>query len=253
VYAQPPAPTPTPRKKSPWLWVAIGCGGLLVIVLLAVTVGGYLLARKAKDFVADAGKNPAMAAIRLAVSVNPDLEIVEADEDRGVVTIRNTRTGEQFTVDMAEAKEGRIRFRNEKGEEISLTSRGEGKEGGFKVESDQGEVSFGGGDDDSVPPWVPRYPGAIPAGSMASRSDRGVEGGLTFATGDGVQQVLAYYEKQLEGLGLAVTTNTYQQDGVAQGGVVSGESADGTRTCSVTATRAGEDTNVAVTYKEERP
>lgn len=251
---QPAAPgAAAPRKTSPWVWVAIGCGGLLVIVLLAVTVGGFLIARKAKDFVAEAEKNPAMAAVKLAVSMNPELEVVEADDDKGVITVRNKKTGEEFTVDMAEAKQGKIRFRNEKGEEISFSTRGDGKTGGFTVESDKGEMSFGTGDESTLPEWVPRYPGAEPTGSMTSRSDRGVEGGFSFSTGESVQDVIAYFEDELEALGFEVSTNTFQQDGVTHGGVVSGESGDRSRTCTVTVTRDDEGTAVAVTFKEGNP
>ena len=247
-----PAGAPPPRKTSPWVWVAVGCGGLMVIVLLVVTVGGFLLARKAKDFVADAEKNPAMAAARLAVSVNPELEIVEADDDNGIITVRNKRTGEEFTVDMADAEKGKIRFRNEKGEEISFSTKGDGGKSGFKVESNKGEFSFGGGDDSAVPGWVPRYPGVELTGSMTSRSDRSLAGGFSFSTADSVQEVLAYYEKQLKGLGMEVSTNTYQQDNVTQGGVVGGESTNGARTCTVTATRGDDGTTVAMAFKEER-
>lgn len=258
---QPPSqsqyqPTPTgptaARKTSPWVWVAVGCGGLLVIVLLAVTVGGYLLARKAKDFVAEAEKNPAMAAVRLAVSMNPELEIVEADEDDGIITVRNKRTGEEFTVDMAEAEKGKIRFRNEKGEEISFSTKSEDGKREFKVESDEGDFSFGAGDQSALPDWVPRYPGTELTGTMTSRSDRGVEGGFSFTTPDSVRDVLAYFEKQLKALGMEVSTNTFEQDDVTQGGVVGGESTDRDRTCTVTATRDDEATTVAVTYKEGR-
>jgi len=251
-YQPPPAGATPVRKTSPWVWVAVGCGGLLIIILLAVTVGGFLFARKAKDILAEAEGNPAMAAVRLAVSMNPELEVVDADDDDGIITVRNKRTGEEFTVDMAEAEQGRIRFRNEKGEEISFSTRGEGGKREFKVESDKGDFSFGAGDDSALPDWVPRYPETEPTGTMTSRSDRGVEGGFSFDTKDSVRDVLAYFEKQLEALGMEVSTNTFEQDGVTQGGVVGGESKDRGRTCTVTASRGDDGTSVAVSYKEER-
>jgi hypothetical protein len=42
----PPAP---PKKSRWWLWALIGCGGLIVLMVLVVAVGGYFIWNKAKD------------------------------------------------------------------------------------------------------------------------------------------------------------------------------------------------------------
>ena len=61
---------------SPLAWVGIGCVVILIVCGIAVGVMGWF-AKKAVDKFA---KNPGMAAAELAVKMNPDLELVNADE-----------------------------------------------------------------------------------------------------------------------------------------------------------------------------
>jgi hypothetical protein len=251
----PPTASATPPRKagtSPWVWVAVGCGGLLVIVLLALLAGGYLLARKARDIVGDAGANPAVAAVKLAIAVNPDLEIVKSDEKDGVITIRDRRTGEVLTVDMAEVDRGHVVFRNGKGEEISIG--GMPKRGRPASEPGTGAESphAGRGGGEKIPGWVPAYPGAEAAGSMTKTVPEGVEGGFSFGTGDGPAEVLAYFSAKLEGAGFAVSHRTQQHDGRTVGGVLTATSAGGSRSLSVMAAAVGDSTHVVVTYQEKR-
>jgi hypothetical protein len=251
----PPATTLAPLAKartSPWVWVAVGCGGVLVVVLLAALAGGYLLARKAKDIVGDAGKNPAVAAVKLAIAFNPNLEVVESDEDGGVITIRNKRTGEVFTVDMAEAKQGHIVFRNEKGEEISITATGKEGKGAFKVESGKGTFRVGSGGGENVPDWVPVYPGAEVSGSMTTTGARSAEGSVSFDSRDDPAEVLSFYAGKLNGAGFEVSRRTQQHDGVTVGGVLTAEARAQDRSLTVVVGSTGGATHVVVTYKEKR-
>ena len=72
-------PTPAPKKKmSPWAWVAIGCGAIAVLAILAiggtVAAGGWFLTKQVNKYEA----NPAVAAAELLIRANPDVELVES-------------------------------------------------------------------------------------------------------------------------------------------------------------------------------
>src|SRR5215470_13160748 len=82
----PPSPpgTPQAQKKGmgPLAWIGIGCG---VIVLLGCIVMGaffYFVKSKADEF----QKNPALSAAKLAVQLNPDLDLVSSDEKAQTLT-----------------------------------------------------------------------------------------------------------------------------------------------------------------------
>jgi hypothetical protein len=50
--AAPPAATPvTPKKTSPLIWVVVGCFGLIVIVGIVFTIGGFFVAKKVGEVV----------------------------------------------------------------------------------------------------------------------------------------------------------------------------------------------------------
>ncbi len=90
----------TAKKKGlgPLAWIGIGCGALVVIVAVALVVVGLIAAKKIKDVAGDFKDNPEMAAARLIVKMNPELEEVSADEQAATITVRHTKTGEVVTL-----------------------------------------------------------------------------------------------------------------------------------------------------------
>ena len=89
-----------------WAWIGIGCGAIVVFVMIAMTVGGFLLANKAKDMVADFEDDPAMATAKMIVKLNPELEEVSSDPEAGTMTVRNTKSGEEITVNFDDIEKG---------------------------------------------------------------------------------------------------------------------------------------------------
>src|SRR5215207_3396874 len=94
-----PPPVPGQKKKMSALgWIAIGCGAIAIIGILALGgaafIGGRFLKHKAAEF----EKNPALAAAELAIRANPDYEVVESDSDAGTLTVKNSKTGEVVTM-----------------------------------------------------------------------------------------------------------------------------------------------------------
>lgn len=248
-----PVPAPAAKKVSPWVWVGVGCGALLVIALLVVLLGGLFVARKVKDIAKDAEANPTVAAARMVVRLNPELEEVSSDLDRGTITIRNRKTGEVVTLDASEIEKGRISFSGgKKGESVKIDFGGEAEQGRFRVESDKGTMEWGTGDGQQTPGWVPAYPGAAPQGVFSARGDDGVSGAFTFATADDISTVLAFFEARLKGKGFTVNTATFQQDGRTAGGTLNASLPNEERTVNLMlGSEKGEATQVTVTYSEK--
>lgn len=249
-----PAPAPAAKKVSPWVWVGVGCGGLIIIAVAVMLVGGLLVARKVKDIAKDAEANPAVAAARMIVRLNPELEEVSSDIEKGTITIRNKKTGEVVTLDASEVEKGRVSFSGGKeGESVKIEFGGEGEQGRFRVESDKGTMEWGTGDAQEVPRWVPTYPGAAPQGVFASRSGDEISGAYSFTTADTIDEVLRRFQRELEGAGFKVDTATYQQGGQMAGGTLNATLPDGRRNAALMLGLTGDgSTQVTVTYTEKR-
>lgn len=213
----PQPPAPPVKKTSPWVWVAIGCGGVLLLSLLVFLVGGYFVARKVSNFAKEAEKNPALAAAKMVAAVTPDIEVVEADEKRNTITLRNTKTGEVVTLDANDVKEGRITFKTDQGE---LELRGD-RGGGVTVKTDSGTASFGGGEE--YPDWLPAYPGATPRGVLSSRTGNESLNSWQFSTDDDLPRVLAFFERELKAKGFTIVSSGSWQAGAEQVGMLSAE------------------------------
>ncbi len=245
---QPPAPTaPAPQKKtSPLVWILVGCGGLIVIVGIVFLVGGYFVAHKIKGYAETAKKNPAMAAAKFAVAVNPDLEVVSEDDDKGELTIRNKKTGEEITMNAQDIKQGRLKFKNEKGEEVTFEGSGqEGKEG-FRIKSDKGSMTFGAGAAEKAPAWVPAYPAGKALVSASEKTAGGVRGHLSFQTTDSADQIMTFYERELKAAGFAVERTAMQ--GAVHLANLNAKANGGARTVNVIVTPVGDSSQVAVQY-----
>ncbi len=247
----PPASVPTqqppaPKKTSPWLWVCVGCGVLCLIVVLVFVVGGLFLFKKGKDFVKTAEKNPAVAAAKIVAAVNPEIEVVDADDKAGTVTLRHKKTGETITLNAEDIKKGRLKFTNEKGQEVTI--EGSQEHGKVKVSSQQGEMVFGEGAGE-LPDWVPVYPKGKASGSWQTRSREGAGGAAVFTTADAPDKVMAFYERELKARGFSPSTSRFEQNGKLVGGLVQGKHAQGRRLTVTVTQEAGGQTNVALAYE----
>ena len=104
------------KGLSPVAWIAIGCGGILIVGMIAVAglVGwGFF---KARELVEEFDGNPARAAAETMIKLNPELELIESDEDAGTVTFRNEKTGEVATLNFEDIAQGRFTVSTDEGE-----------------------------------------------------------------------------------------------------------------------------------------
>ncbi len=250
-YNPPPAPAPK-KKLSPLAWMAIGCGGLIVLGMLALAgtaaVGGFFLKKKLE--------NPTMAAAELIVRANPELEMVSSDPDKSTMTIRNKTTGEEVTLNAEDIKEGRISFETKDGT-ATFDASGSSEDGQavVKVTDEKGQESTilaGDGAPKDLPSWLPVYPGGQTQGSFDTRTEGERSAAFAVSTKDPADQVMSFYEEKLKAAGLTVEKQSYAQNDKTSGGIVTGKSDDEKRNVNVMVS-ASEDgsTQATVTFTEK--
>lgn len=170
----PPPPIEGPKKTPVWVWILAAVGGLIVLGVIAISLLGYYAFQKVKEV----ATNPTAAAALLS-KIDPDLEVLDVDEDKKVIRVRNKRNNEEVTLNMSDILQGKLKISHE------------GKDG---VES------FELGGKVKLPTWLPAYPGVEPKGIGAARSDKeGSSGGMfSFESSDAPEKILAFYKEDLE-------------------------------------------------------
>ena len=242
-----------PAKKGLpiWAWVGIGCGGLLILVLIVVMAAGFFVANKVKDVAADFEDNPAMATARMIVKLNPELEEVSTDEEAGTITVRNKKTGEEITVNFEDIEDGKLSFTTDEGE-VKVDASQLDESGSMTVTSEDGSVVFATGKPSAkdLPSWVPMYPGTEPSSRHSMRTETTLSGGFEITTDDAVADVLEFYRSKLESAGYEISVNTYTQDDT-EGGMVNGNNEAEQRSVVIILSReAGENTKAVVSFNQ---
>jgi hypothetical protein len=245
----PSAPPAQPKKKGlhPLAWVAIGCGALLVVGLIVMAVLVNLGVSKVKQFAKEAEEKPVTTLARTFAALNPEVELVEADEETRRITFRNTKTGETMTFDADDIEDGRITFETPEGK-VSLGAEG-GEEGGtLTVTSEEGTAVFRGGSEaGDIPDWVVRYPGAELTGTFTMNAGDAAGGSFSESTADSLDEVFDYYQRQLKRGGFELQVQTFS-DGSREQRIVIATSTDPPRNQMVTLAAEGGRTQAAVQY-----
>jgi len=223
----PPAPVPPPNKSNVLKWVLIGIGACFMLFVVAIVGLGLFVAHKAKQAGLDPDlikRSPGMAAAKLMVAANPDVEMVSADEGKQVITVRDKKTGKVFSMSFDDAKNGKFTM------------------------TENGKATLTVGGNAKAPAWVPDYPGSDPQGAFSAQGEDGSGGTFTFKTKDSSEKVVKYYEDQFKASGLTVTSNITSQNGQSMAGMLGGQDETRKHTVTVIVGVDGGETNVAVTY-----
>lgn len=215
---------------GPLGWVLIGLGAFCLLIGVVVVGAGFFFAHKVKEAGIDselAQKNPALAAAKVMAALNPDVEVVRVDDEKGTLTIREKKSGKTITMNADDVKNGKITFSDD--------STGE-------------KVSIGSGTDVRLPSWIPEYPGSKPEGTMAASGNHGEGGMAHFTTSDSVTKVLGFYQDELKGAGFKITSNVSGDSGDSKGGLITAENTSTKHTVLVTVGSSDKGTEVALTY-----
>lgn len=221
----PPIQQPPARKGlHPLAWVGIGCGGLLVVAIIAVAFLFGAAKRKYDSVVKEFKENPQKVVAEKVVELNPDFEMLSENDEAGEMTIRNKATGEETTISYQDLAEGKLTV---KGGDGSVTQ-------------------LGSADLSSVPAWVPAYPSMTdPVVPYHQDKSGEIQGLLSFSCNDTPADVIAFYEK---GMSSSVTSSTSVDVGQLQ--QASKTFRDGDKKLNVSAQQAtGQPTRVQVGYE----
>lgn len=218
---------PGKKKVSPIVWILAGLVGFFLLIGILVVGAGFFVVNKVKNAGFDTElmqKNPVLGAAKIAVALNPEVEVLNVDEEKGTLSIRDKKTGKVITMNAEDVKEGKITFSDE--------STGE-------------SVSFGADRAAKLPDWVPTYPGSAPQGTFSASGKEGAGGMAHFTTSDAPSKVLSFYQEALKGAGYEVTMTSSSE---ASGGIVSAENKSARHTVLVTAAPGDDGTTVSLTY-----
>lgn len=226
----PPGPPAVQKKGLPTLaWVGIGCGTLLVIGVIVVSMLVGTCTRKVGQWSKEMQKNPQKAAAEMMVRFNPDLEMMSQDESTGEMTVRVKSSGEEITMSYKDIAEGKITVKDAEGNVTQV----------------------GKADMSKLPAWVPRYPGVGEGGGGGqTKKGDGVEGFVMFTTGDAPQAVADFFKEEAGKAGLG--SNSESKFSLNGQETVTLECSGDGRRLAVNAVRgsAGSDTTVTVSYEE---
>jgi hypothetical protein len=213
-----PPPPEGPKKTPVWVWILAAAGGVIVLGIIAIGLLSYYAFQKVKEV----ATNPAAAAALIA-KIDPNLEVLDVDENKKIIRVRNRQNNEEVTLNMADIMQGKLKLSHD------------GKDG---VES----VEIGG--QVKLPNWMPKYPGSDPKGIGAASSDKDGSGGMfSFETSDSPDKILAFYKEALEKRGFK-----NEEGGHAGGTAVLVMKSEGEGGATVTVTPQGSASQVTVLY-----
>lgn len=245
--AGPPPPGQSPPRKSKALvYVLAGCGGLVVLAAVILIASGVFIRRH----LGDAGNNPVMAAARMVAAMNPDIEVVSADEDSGRITLRERKTGKTITMDFRDIQKGRITFEGDKGEQVEIEGGG-GPSGVLRVETPEGTVQAGQTSLAHVPDWAPRCPGGEPTGAVSAEGAGADKGVFQLRCRGSVEEVTDFYEGALKKQGMTVRRQALMS-GATEMALVEGKDDASGRSVTATVLSSDQGPTAQVVYQSKR-
>jgi hypothetical protein len=251
---QPPFPPPNqqPKKGGAGKYILIGCIGLFLIAGIGVGGAYWFVSNKAKQLGFDpslAKKNPALAAARVAIGLDPDKEFISLDETNNTITVKDKKSGKVITLSVEQDKNGEVVFKEKdaSGKEKVVTMGSEG----IEVKSPDGIVKIGTGSNSTMPDWVPQYPGVKMEGTYSTENEASEGKGYSFTTDDSVNEVISFYEDKIKAQGFKTSKTTTETNG-KNSVTVSGNDGNYRRFIVVNAMEQSGDTRVSVTTQTNK-
>jgi hypothetical protein len=248
-----PPPSPEAKKKGRTVfWILGGCIVLVIVASIILLTGGYFLARKVGLDPALMKSDPTLAVAKMMATVNPDVEVLSVDEDKGLIRMREKKTGKTMTMNLKDAQKGKFVFQDDKEGNIEIQAKGEGDNASVEVRSDKGTMRMGAGSKADLPDWLPAYRGAESAGVFSLSGEDSNAGSCTFKTSDSVENVASFYENALKQAGFTVQKTTTQVPGKGSFIMLMAEDSSNRRTANVTAAKSEEGTTITMTFETKK-
>jgi len=257
----PNIPAPATKKTSPWLFVGLGCGGLILLILIAVAVLGWmgkkyveenvLDGKSFSEFAADMEANPEFTAVETMIRLNPEIELVSSDKEAGTVTLRQKSDGTETTISVADFQEGKLTF--EQDGQVTQMDASSGQLSVVQTNAD-GEaqtVTFGAGEIENHAEYARAF--IIPAATdiqsaMLMDSGAGKTGTFFYLTAMPVRDAAAAIEELGTAQGITFERNLMETGESVF--VTLSRSGDGAGALNVVVSSEAAGSKVTVTYQE---
>jgi len=231
---------------------------------VVVAAIGFFVASKVDSI----KKNPVLAAAKLSVAMNPDLETVSSDDSTGTIVVRDRKTNKTSTMRIDPEKKilvvtddegktvtmkldpstNRLVVTDAQGKTATITANTEA--GNLEVKGPEGTVKIGN-NSDKAPDWVPTYPGSSPQSTMSINANGNQGGTYVFVTQDTPDKVLTYFGDALKSSGLSASTTSNNTDGKVSG-IVTAADQDHKRSVVVTVSPETDGVHVSVTFEDKK-
>lgn len=251
---QPPAGMPPAPPKSSGvkvlLWILGGFATLVLLVIVCLAGLGFYMVHKARQAGLDPElmkRNPGLAVAKMAVTANPDVQIVSSNDSSGTMVVRDKKTGKVATLKFDPARKSMVVI-DDQGKESRITA--DANAGTLQLESGDTSMKIGA-NADRAPSWVPVYPGVTPQNTMSMNEKGKLHGTFVFSSKDSADKVMSFYADQLTAAGLKVTRTASTSDGNS-GGVVAGNQDNDARSVVVTVSSESDGAKVSVTYDDKQ-
>ncbi len=244
-------PQGTPAKNSGvkvLLWVLGGFAAFMIIAIVGFSVLGFVFMHKAKQAGLDLElmkKNPGLAAAKLTVAGNPDVQMVSSNDSTGTIVVRDKKTGKLTTMKFDPQKKSLVVI-DDKGQQAKITA--DTSAGTISVQSSDGSVTLGGGAG-KAPAWVPQYPGSSPQANFSSIKDGRQSGSFSFVSSDSVEKIVGSYADTLKSSGFSVSRTGTASDTVSTG-IINAKDGDHKRSLTISAQTENDGTHVLVNFDE---
>lgn len=241
---------PTPKKGLSGLAIAgIGCGGLVVLAIIAIFVLAGKACTKINEVAGDFQKNPAKAAAMLALKFNPEVEVVSTDDTKNEITIRTKKDGKTMTMSFEDVAKGKFTMTDSEGKTVTIDGSNAAKGGGIVMKGPDGESVIGGISSNPPPAWVPAYPGlTVQQGGLTTEQAGKVTGMSLAQSADPAAKVKEFYEAKLKEAGFKTETISTTVNG-SDLASVSGSKDSPLQKVTIALTADGGKTNVAIQYE----
>jgi hypothetical protein len=228
---------------------------VIVIGVIGFVVVSYLAYQKTKQVVRDSGldteliqKKPALAAAKAVVAMDPDLQLVSSDDDKGTLTVRNKKTGEVITVNADDASKGKLSFKQNGKDVGSLELHTDNPS--LEVKTNEGSATIGPGITDTPPAWIPTYPGGAVLGwdySVRDKNKGARSGSFHFLTTDDPNKVIDFYSDGLKRSGLTVAAGGIHASDT-KGSFLTAFQDSANRQCNIGVTSSGSSNLVSIIF-----
>ena len=214
-----------PQKKGmPALgWIGIGCGTVLLIGIVAISLLVGFCKRKVDDW----SQNPERKMAEFMINANPDYSVVMSNDETMEMTIKEDKTGKETTFSYKDIAEGKFAMTTSDGQSIEVAM--------VKPEE--------------LPDFIKVIEGGVMSSGYQSTANGALTGMILYKITETPENVIAFYEKSVESWTNASSgKSNFTLGDMAQHSL---NVSDATRKINVTAQKQGQETTVSVTFEQK--